>query len=58
MKFKYLKVSGQLLWGENDLTKEMLIMVENRHYDTIINLEDQTYYDAEKNAWVEIEGTK
>jgi len=56
--FRYLKVSGSLIWGENDLTKEMLAMVKNRRYDTIIDLHTMTQYNADDNEWIEIEGAK
>lgn len=57
-EYKYLKVNGDMLWGEQALTKEMLVMVKNGQYDTIINLDDMTQYDADKNEWVDIDGTK
>ena len=56
--FRYLKVSGSVIWGENNLTKEMLAMVKNGNYDTIIDLHTMTQYDADNNEWIEIEGTK
>lgn len=57
MKYRFLKINGKLIWGENTVTKEMLIMVKNRQYDTIIDLEDGTYYDADENNWLQIEGS-
>lgn len=56
--YKYIKVNGSMLWGENEITKEMLVMVKDRHYDTIIDLHTMTYYDADDNEWKEVEGTK
>lgn len=56
-KYKYIKVNSSLLWGENNLTKEMLAMVASGQYDTIINTEDFTYFDADENTWKEIDGT-
>ena len=58
MKYKYLKVNGRMIWGENELSRDMLIKVKNRFYDTIINVEEGTYYDADENKWLEIEGTE
>ena len=58
MKFRYLKINSSLIWGENQITREMLIGVKNGLYDTIIDLENMTQYDADHNAWVEIDGTK
>lgn len=57
-KFKYIKINGGVLWGEQELTKEMLGMVARQLYDTIINLEDMTYFDPDDNEWKEIEGTE
>lgn len=56
--FKYLKIGGGLIWGENTLTKEMLAMVKSGQYDTIIDLHTMTYYDADDNEWKEIDGTE
>jgi hypothetical protein len=56
MKYRYIKVNGSMLWGENSLTKEMLMMVKNRQYDTIIDTLEGTYFDADNNQWLEIEG--
>lgn len=56
--FKYLKINGPLIWGENTLTKEMLSMVKNGQYDTIIDLHTMTYFDADDNEWKEIDGSE
>lgn len=56
--FRYIKVCGSILWGEDELTKEMLAMVKNRQYDTIIDLHTMTYFDADDNEWKAIDGTK
>lgn len=56
-KFRYIKINGSFLWGENTLTKEMLVMVAEHKYDTIIDLENMTYFDADGNEWKPIEGT-
>ena len=56
-KFKYIKVNGSSLWGENNLTKAMLVMVANGQYDTIIDVEAMKYFDADDNEWKDIEGT-
>ena len=55
--FKYIKVNGSMLWGENNLTKEMLAMVADGRYDTIINTIDMTQFNADDNEWQEIKGT-
>lgn len=56
--FRYIKVNGSMLWGVNTLTKEILGMVANGQYDTIIDLMEMTYFDADENAWKPIEGTE
>jgi len=58
MKYRYIKVNGSLLWGENELTREMLAMVKSGQYDTIIDTQNSTYFDADANEWKDIEGTK
>lgn len=56
MKYKYLKISGDLVWGTNELTKDDLIRAKAGGYEVIINLEDFTQYDPEENIWKEVEG--
>lgn len=56
--FRYLKISGSLIWGENELSKNMLAMVKGGQYDTIIDLHTMTYFDSDDNEWKEIDGTK
>lgn len=58
MKYKYLFEKYGEVRGTNELTKQHLIDVKNRHSDYLINVEDGTYYDAENNTWKEIEGDK
>lgn len=56
MTFKYLQISdGGFVWGIHELTKERFVSAVNRG-DTIINTEDGTQFDKDKNAWVEISG--
>lgn len=57
MKFRYLKINGSSIRGENTLTKEMLGMVANGLYDTIIDLEEMRYFDADDNEWKDVGGT-
>ena len=56
--YKYLKVGGNTIWGENTLTREMLIAVKDGRYDMIINTGDGTSFDADNNEWVKIKGTE
>lgn len=54
--FRYIKVNGSLLWGEHELTKDMLVRVKQNQYDTIIDLHTMTYYDPDDNEWKTIQG--
>ena len=56
MKYKYLKINGIAIWGQNYITKDDLVKVKERYYDTIINTETNQYYDADENKWLDIEG--
>lgn len=51
---KYIKVTGNVLWGQDKLTKEDLGNVLTRKYDTIIDTEEMKYFDADLNAWIKI----
>lgn len=51
---KYIKVERDMLWGTDAITRDDLVRVRNRTYDTIINLDDLTQYDAENNTWKSI----
>lgn len=54
IKSKYLKINGKVLWASNEITKDDLVRVKNGAYDTIVNLEEMTHYDADDNTWREI----
>lgn len=58
MKYKYLKINGSVIWGQNEITKDDLVKVKERYYDTIINTETSYYYDADENEWLDINGEK
>lgn len=55
MKYKFIKVSGDMVWGINELTKERFVAAV-KFGDTIINLEDMTQFDPEANEWKPIQG--
>lgn len=56
MKFKYLRVtSSEFVWGKHEMSKEYFV-VAVKTGDTIINLDDMTYYSADENAWLPIKG--
>jgi hypothetical protein len=52
---KYINTNATTIWGKDEITKEYLIGVKQRG-DTLINVEDGTYFDIEKNEWVSIPG--
>ena len=52
MKYKYLKVAGDFVWGKNTISKKDLIQA-----DLVIDTEDNTVYiRRESNEWQEIKG--
>lgn len=55
--YRYIKVNSDMLWGENEIDKDMLACVKQGFYDTIIDLHTMTQYDPEDNVWKEIKGT-
>lgn len=56
MKYRWLKITGNLIWGTNDLKVADLANRKSGMYDAIIDLEQGTQYDPEANDWVKIEG--
>ena len=58
MEYKFLKINGIVIWGQHKITKTDLEMVKDGRYDTIINIERGTMFNADENKWVEIEGEK
>lgn len=56
MKYRYLKITGNTIWGTNNLTKDDLVRLKNHGYDAIIDLEELKYFEAEENQWKNIEG--
>lgn len=57
MKFKYLCLYSGIVWGKYELLKADFVRRIQRD-ELIINLEDQTYFDKDDNAWKPIEGDK
>lgn len=57
MNYKYLMTLGKdIFWGKQEITTEQLIMVKDGRYDTLINLEEMTRFNAEENKWEKIPG--
>jgi len=56
MKYRYLKITGELVWGTNNLRREDLAGVKQRRYDAIVDLEQMKIFNAETNTWDEIKG--
>ncbi len=54
--YKYLKISSDFVWGKNVLSREDLVQAKNKSIDVIVNTENSTQFDPEKNEWVEIKG--
>lgn len=56
MKFKYLVISGgDIIWGKQEITKDYFVSAIRRG-DTIVNLKQNTVFDAENNKWEDIKG--
>lgn len=55
MDYKYLKVSGDFVWGIKNLTKERFVAAVKAG-ETIIDIEEMKQFDPEQNAWVDIQG--
>lgn len=56
MKWRYLKVAGDWIYGKNNISKDDLVAVAKGNIDTIIDLEEMKIFDAESNSWKQIEG--
>lgn len=55
MKYRYLKISGDFVWGIDNLTKERFVNAV-KNGELIIDLETMTVFDRDKNSWVPIDG--
>lgn len=55
MKFKYLKIYAESVYGIHDFTKERFSAAAQRG-ELIINTKDGTYFDKDTNSWKEIDG--
>lgn len=55
MKFKYLVYDAYQIWGKHDISKEYLINAVQRDA-CIVDTENSTYFNAEQNAWLPIQG--
>lgn len=42
------------LYATNEISKRDLIDVKEKHLDWLIDVENETYFDAENNQWVKI----
>jgi hypothetical protein len=51
---KYIKVTGDFLYGKDEITVKDLAEVKSGSLDTIINLENMTQFNADENKWVAI----
>lgn len=56
-KYKYITIIGNdVFWGRNEITKELLVKVLKGEYDILIDLENQTWFNAKENKWEIIKG--
>lgn len=56
MKYRYIFEKWGEVRGTNQLAKEHLIAVKDRHSDFLIDTLEGKYYDGENNEWKDIEG--
>lgn len=56
MKYRWLKITGNMIWGTNSLIASDLVMRRDGRYDTIIDTQEGTYYDPETNDWLKVPG--
>lgn len=57
MIYKYITtLSNNIIWGKNEITRETLLMVKDGRYDTLIDVENGKWFNAEDNKWEDIKG--
>ncbi len=47
---KYIRTNASVIWGKNEITKEYLSGVKVTG-DILIDIENKTFFDTEKNIW-------
>lgn len=56
MKYRYLKVSGDLIWGKNEITQQDVIDTKQRSVDVLIDVQEGKQFDPQTNEWKEFKG--
>lgn len=56
MKYRYLKITNELVWGTDNLTKEDLVRLVQRSYDCIIDTQENKTFNKDTNSWDDIKG--
>ena len=56
MKYRYLIITGDFIWGKQEITKDDLARVKTRTCDVLFDTLEEKYFDAENNDWKEIKG--
>jgi len=52
---KYIKITGKdVFWGKEEIKQRDLIDLKAGRVDVIINIEDCTFFNSEKNEWEKI----
>jgi hypothetical protein len=52
---RYIKISPAL-WSQDTITRDDLVKVSQKVYDTIIDTQNGTYFDSDSNSWKNIPG--
>jgi hypothetical protein len=56
MKYRYLKIIGDVIWGTNNLTKEDLVRLKDGLYQCVIDLQEMKNFNAKFNQWEDVKG--
>jgi hypothetical protein len=51
---KYIKTLGDIIYSTDNLKQSDLISLKEKRYDCVIDVENEKYFDAEKNEWKDI----
>jgi len=51
---KYLKISVAGIYATNEISKRDLVDVKQKSLEWLIDVVNETYFDAESNQWVKI----
>jgi len=50
---KYLKITGEMLWMQDEISRVDIAGVKTNMYDAIVNTQTGEFFNADKNKWEE-----